>query len=148
MIAVAFALSLSFLLALISSVTPHSSRELFTELKELQSISNESCAPTFDIPRACTLIPACASTLPTKEPFKRLLKAQLGSSNFGANAALRTTPIGLHPGLLSWKVSHRMLLLYKPPAPIASSLQRLCCVKRLCNHGSLEEFRRFPSFCG
>ena len=74
-ITVALALLLSLPLAHTTSVAPHSSRELFTELKELQPINSDFCALTVDIFRALTLIPACASTPPTKKPFKQLLKA-------------------------------------------------------------------------
>ena len=108
-ITVALALPLPLPLALTASVTPHFSRKLFTELKELQLISSDSCAPTVYISRALTLIPARASTPPTKEPFKRPLKAQLGSPDFGSSGALRTTPTGSHPRLLLREVSHRLL---------------------------------------
>ena len=91
LIVVAFVLSLSFLLALTAFIAPYSSRELFTELKELQPISNDSCAPIVNISRSSTLISSRVSTPSTKEPFKRLLKTQLGSPNFGTSAASRTT---------------------------------------------------------
>ena len=61
-IAVAFALSLSFLLVLTTSFsTPHSSKKLFRkplkQLKEFQPISSDSCAPTIDISCAHLLAP-------------------------------------------------------------------------------------------
>ena len=92
-----FYTSLSFLLALIASSAPHFNRELFirfkefTELKKLQLISRDSCAPNINISHALTLIFACTLTLFfIKKPFKRLLKAQMESLNFGSNGASRT----------------------------------------------------------
>ena len=117
-IAVALTFLLSFPLALIASSAPHS--------------------------RA----PTNKHSSSHQKAIQTTSEGVMGSPDLGSRRALRTTLIGLHLELLSWKISHKMLSLYKPPAPIASSLQGPCCVKRSCNPGSLEESRRFPSFCG
>ena len=148
LIAVAFTLSLSFLLALTAFFSaPHSSRKLFTkplkQLKEFQPISSNFCVSIINISCAHLLAPLFQLLFPPESPSMSFWKL-----SFGSRGALKTTPIGLHPGLLSWKVSYRVLPLYKPPALITSSLQRPCCVKRLCNHRSLEESQSFPSFFG
>ena len=70
-IAVAFALSFSFFFALtISSSAPHSSRELFTELKKFKPMNTSP---------------------PTKEPFKTAPKGWIGSPDFGSSRAPRVT---------------------------------------------------------
>ena len=92
-IAVAFPLSLLFLLALIAPVAPHTSRELFTELKELQPISNDSCALTVDISRARTFIPARASTPPTKKPFKTAPEDSIGEPRFWLTRSFESNPL-------------------------------------------------------
>ena len=88
----AFALLLSFLLALTVSVALYSSRELFTELKELQPISNDSCAPTINISRARTLIPARVLTPLTKEPFKTAPESSIGEPRFWLTRSLESNP--------------------------------------------------------
>ena len=67
----AFALSLSFLLALTAYFSAlHFSRELFTELKKFQLMNTPP---------------------PTKEPFKIAPEASIGSLDFGSSAAARVT---------------------------------------------------------
>ena len=70
-ITVALTLSLSFLLALTAfSSALHSSRKLFTELKELQLMN---------------------ISFSTKEPFKTALEGPIGSPDFGSSRASRVT---------------------------------------------------------
>ena len=65
----AFALSLSFLLALTASSSALvSSKKLFTELKKLQPMN---------------------TLLSTKKPFKTAPKSSIGSLDFGSNGASR-----------------------------------------------------------
>ena len=147
MIIMTLALPLLLPLALTTFFAPYSSRELFTEFKEptkfkkLQPISSNFCVLTVDISYAHLLAPPLLLFLPPENH-----SISFGKLSFGSLGASTTTLIGFYPGLLLLKASHRVLFLYKPPTLITSSLQRLCCVKQLCNHGSLEESWRFPSF--
>ena len=124
LITVAPALPLPLPLALTASITPHSSRKLFTKLKKLQPIS-VALTLLLLIPLVVTGLCPRFSSSSYQKAIQTVPKSLLGSPDFGSNGALKTTPIGLRPNLCC-KESHIKRYPYTnprlPPHSIATSL--------------------------